>query len=140
MIKEIVKDQEFLAQSAEPATADDAQIAQDLVDTMEHLSESCACLAANQIGYTKAIIAFSDDNNKVHVMYNPKLIQFMGPYEAKEGCLSLDEESTSTRYQLIRVAYQEVKDGKVLSRVKKYSGFTAQAIQHAIDHTKGMLV
>ena len=140
MIKEIVKDQEFLAQTAEPATVDDVQIAQDLIDTMEHLSESCACLAANQIGYTKAIIAFSDDNNKVHVMYNPKLIQFMGPYEAKEGCLSLDEESTSTRYQLIRVAYQEVKDGKVLSRVKKYSGFTAQAIQHAIDHTKGMLV
>ena len=64
----------------------------------------------------------------------------MGPFEATEGCLSLDEESTSTRYQLIRVAYQEEQNGKMLSRVKKYSGFTAQAIQHAIDHTKGMLV
>ena len=140
MIKEIVKDQEFLAQVSEPATIEDAQVATDLVDTMNHLSESCACLAANQIGYNKAIIAFADDNNKVHVMYNPKLIQFMGPFEATEGCLSLDEESTSTRYQLIRVAYQEEQNGKMLSRVKKYSGFTAQAIQHAIDHTKGILV
>ncbi len=140
MIKEIVKDQEFLAQECEPATLEDAQVEQDLLDTMKHLSESCACLAANQIGAQKAIIAYSDDNGKVHVMYNPKIVQVMGPYEAKEGCLSLDEESTNTRYQLIRVAYQESQGGKLLSRVKKYSGFTAEAIQHAVDHTKGLLV
>ena len=139
MIKEIVKDQEFLAQPAEPATVEDAAVAQDLIDTMESLSDTCACLAANQIGVNKAVIAF-EDNGKVRVMYNPKLIQFMAPFQASEGCMSLEEESQVTRYQLIRVAYQELVGDKMLSRVKKYSGFTAQAIQHAIDHTQGKLV
>ena len=138
MIKDLVNDEAILSQPCAAATAEDAPLAQDLLDTLASL-EDAVCLAANQIGVTKAVVVYVDDNEQPHVMYNPKLIQFMGPFEATEGCLSLDEESTSTRYQLIRVAYQEEQNGKMLSRVKKYSGFTAQAIQHAIDHTKGML-
>ena len=140
MVRPLMTDTVFLAQKALPADAGDIAVADDLLDTLKAHEDGCVGMAANMIGVNKAIIAFADDNNKVHVMYNPKLIQFMGPFEATEGCLSLDEESTSTRYQLIRVAYQEEQNGKMLSRVKKYSGFTAQAIQHAIDHTKGMLV
>ena len=139
MIKDLVNDEAILSQPCAAATAVDAPLARDLLDTLASL-EDAVCLAANQIGVAKAVVAYVDDNEQPHVMYNPKLIQFMGPFEATEGCLSLDEESTSTRYQLIRVAYQEEQNGKMLSRVKKYSGFTAQAIQHAIDHTKGMLV
>ena len=140
MVRPLMTDTVFLAQKALPADAGDIAVADDLLDTLKAHEDGCVGMAANMIGVNKAIIAFADDNNKVHVMYNPKLIQFMGPFEATEGCLSLDEESTSTRYQLIRVAYQEEQNGKMLSRVKKYSGFIAQAIQHAIDHTKGMLV
>ena len=83
MIKEIVKDEAFLSQPAEPATADDAQVAQDLIDTMESLDD-CVCLASNQIGSTKAVIAY-EDNGRIYVMYNPKMTAFVQPYTTMEG-------------------------------------------------------
>ena len=138
MIKDIVKDKDFLSQGAESATADDAEVGQDLVDTMGSI-EGCACLAANQIGSTKAVIAY-EENGRVHVMYNPKLVAYMQPFPAVESCLSLEEQSPVQRFNLIRVSYQVLADGKLQNRTKKFSGWTAEIIQHAIDHTKGVLV
>ncbi len=138
MIKDIVRDKDFLSQVAEPATADDAEVGQDLVDTMGSI-EGCACLAANQIGSTKAVIAY-EENGRVHVMYNPKLVAYMQPFPAVESCLSLEEQSPVQRFNLIRVSYQVLADGKLQNRTKKFSGWTAEIIQHAIDHTKGVLV
>ena len=138
MIKEIVKDEAFLSQPAEPATADDAQVAQDLIDTMESLDD-CVCLASNQIGSTKAVIAY-EDNGRIYVMYNPKLVAYMQPFPAVESCLSLEEQSPVQRFNLIRVSYQVLADGKLQNRTKKFSGWTAEIIQHAIDHTKGVRV
>ena len=138
MIKDIVKDKDFLSQVAEPATADDAEVGQDLVDTMGSI-EGCACLAANQIGSTKAVIAY-EENGRVHVMYNPKLVAYMQPFPAVESCLSLEEQSPVQRFNLIRVSYQVLADGKLQNRTKKFSGWRAVIIQHAIDHTTGVLV
>ena len=138
MIKDIVRDKDFLSQVAEPATADDAEVGQDLVDTMGSI-EGCACLAANQIGSTKAVIAY-EENGRVHVMYNPKLVAYMQPFPAVESCLSLEEQSPVQRFNLMRVSYQVLADGKLQNRTKKFSGWTAEIIQHAIDHTKGVLV
>ena len=146
MIKEIVKDREFLALPAEPATADDAQVAQDLMDTMASLSDSCACLAANQIGSRKAVIAY-EDNGRVFTMYNPRLTAFMKPYKTVEGCLSLDgedgqdaEEIEVKRFETITVAYESLRDGKLVARTRKFTGWTAEIIQHAIDHCAGKVV
>lgn len=139
MIKEIVKDTDFLSQPSEPATAEDAAVAQDLVDTMESMKDDCACLAANQIGVAKAIIAFDDDGS-IAVMYNPKVKQAMRPFGAIEGCLSLDKESNVTRYQTVKVAYDELTDGELVPRQRKLTDWTAQVVQHAIDHCRGRLV
>ncbi len=139
MIKEIVKDTDFLSQPAEPATAEDAGVAQDLVDTMEALKDDCACLAANQIGVAKAVIAFDDDGS-ITVMYNPKIKQAMRPFGAIEGCLSLEKESNVTRYQTVKVAYDELVDGELVPRQRKLTDWTAQVVQHAIDHCRGRLV
>ena len=140
MIKEIVKDEAFLSQPAEPATAEDAAVAQDLIDTMQSMPDDCACLAANQIGSTKAVIAFEDGNGKISVMYNPRIKNAMKPYGALEGCLSLDRETPAKRYELIMVAYEVLVDGKLVSKTRKLTGWTAEIVQHAIDHTNGVLV
>lgn len=137
MIKEIVKDPEFLAKPAEPATADDAQVGEDLVDTMR--VADAACLAANQIGSTKAVIAYND-NGRTFVMYNPKLESGMQRFTAVEDCLSLDEPSTVERFKMIRVSYEILSGGKLEKRMRKFTGWAAQAVQHAIDHCEGKLV
>ena len=138
MIKEIVKDQEFLSKPAEPACAEDAQVAEDLRDTMASL-EGCACLAANQIGSTKAVIAY-EEGDRTLVMFNPKITAAMAPFMATEGCLSLDEPSEVKRFKLIRVKFDALVDGKLVSRTKKLTGWTAEIVQHAIDHCAGKLV
>jgi peptide deformylase len=140
MIKEIVRDTEFLSQPLEPATAADAAVAQDLVDTMTELSENCACLAANQIGSNKAVIAYADDEDRIHVMFNPRITASMSPYGAVESCLSLEGESAVKRFQIIRVAYQELVNGELVDRQRKLVGWPAQVVQHAVDHCKGHLV
>lgn len=138
MVKDIVKDEKALSKKAEPATPEDAQVAQDLLDTIADLGD-CVCLAANQIGSTKAVIAF-EGSNGMQVMYNPTLVQKMAPYKASEGCLSLEDDHEVTRYQLIRVKYDALNNGKFESRTRKYSGWVAEIIQHGIDHCEGKLV
>lgn len=139
MIKDIVKDEALLSQPCETATAEDAPIAEDLVETLQSL-ENAAALAANQIGVTKAVVAYLDDNDKPQVMYNPVLKQALRPNKVYESCLSLEEESKVTRFEWITVAYDELVDGALVPRKKKYTGWTAQLIQHLIDHCKGKLV
>ena len=138
VIKEIVKDEQFLSQPAEPATAEDAGVAQDLVDTLNSLDD-CACLAANQIGSTKAVIAFEGEKG-VQVMYNPKIVASMAPYKATEGCLSLDRSTEVRRFQLVRVQFDALVNGELVRRTWKVRGWVAEAIQHACDHCAGKLV
>lgn len=138
MVKEIVKDEEFLAKPAEPATPEDAEVAQDLLDTLASLDD-CAGLAANQIGSNKAIIAFLGAKGP-QVMFNPKIAQSMAPYKATEGCLSLDRDSEVRRFQLVRVQFDALVNGKFESRSRKLSGWVAEVVQHCIDHCAGKLV
>ncbi len=138
MIKEIVKDREFLSTPAERATPADADLAADLRDTLESLDD-CASLAANQIGVAKAIIAYRD-GDRVFTMYNPVLKMGAQPFTAQEGCLSLDEVSEVRRFRMITVTYQTLSNGGLVSRQKRLSGWTAEVVQHAIDHCAGKLV
>ena len=139
MIKEIVSDEEFLSLPAEIATAEDAEVAQDLIDTINSM-EDCACLAANMIGSRKAVIVYQDDKDENHIMYNPRIKFGKRSYKSTEGCFSLQRDSNVTRYQTIRVTYQELVDGELVNRDDEFTEWTAQAIQHAIDHCRGRLV
>ncbi|WP_302153272.1 peptide deformylase [uncultured Enorma sp.] len=138
MIKDIVKDRDFLSKPAEPAMAEDAEVAEDLRDTIESL-EDCVCLAANQIGSNKAIIAY-EDNGRIAVMFNPKIKMAAQPYQTQESCLSLEEVSEVKRFQMISVGYQVISNGNLVSRTKRLSGWTAELVQHGIDHCAGKLV
>ena len=139
MIKEIVRYTEFLSKPAVPATVEDVQVAQDLVDTVLSL-EDCACLAANQIGSDKAVIAIRNDDNTVSIMFNPKLKQAMQPYPVSESCLSLDGESNLKRFYVIKATWDELVDGKFERRQARFLDWQAQVIQHCIDHCNGRLV
>ena len=139
MIKELVKDTDILSQPCAQATADDAPVAQDLLDTLASL-EGAACLAANQIGVCTRVIAYLDDNDQPHVMYNPVMKQALRAFKTTEGCLSLEADSNVTRYDRIKVFYDELVDGELKARKQEFTGWTAQIIQHMIDHCKGKLV
>lgn len=139
MIKELVSDVEVLTAPCDKATADDAQLATDLKETLESLNE-VACLAANQIGETKQVAALYDDNGNVFVMLNPKLMRGLYPMKVEEECMTTDKISKVTRYGKIKVSFDEIKDGKLVNRKKDYQANTAQAIQHMIDHCQGKLV
>lgn len=139
MIKELVHDEMLLSRPCAAATAQDADVAQDLLDTLVSI-DSAACLAANQIGAEKAIIAYLDKKENPQVMYNPKLLLGLGAFKAEEGCLTRDEISVVTRYQRIKVAYDEMVDGALVPRKKDLTDWTAQIVQHMIDHCKGKLV
>lgn len=139
MIKELVTDEAVLSTPCEKATAEDAAIAQDLADTLESL-EDAACLAANQIGETKCIVAYRDDNDAVHIMYNPMMQRALAAFKTVEGCLTLEQESKVTRYGKITVKFEELVNGALVARKKEFTDWTAQIIQHMIDHCKGKLV
>lgn len=139
MIKELVKDEAILSQPCAAATAEDASVAQDLIDTLTSL-EGAACLAANQIGATTCVVAYLDDNDQPHVMYNPKLLQALGAFKTVEGCLSLEADSKVTRYDRVKIAYEELVEGALVPRKKDFNGWTAQIIQHTIDHCKAKLI
>ncbi len=139
MIKELVKDEAILSQVCEQATAEDAETAQDLMDTLTSL-EGAACLAANQIGVTKCIVAYLDDKEQPHVLFNPTIKLALGAFKTVEGCLSLEADSKVTRFERIKVAYDELVDGALVPRKKDFNGWTAEIIQHTIDHCKGKLV
>ena len=136
MIKPINKDRFFLSQKSAPATAADLGLARDLLDTLRAHRETCVGMAANMIGVAKRIIAFVD-GDELCLMLNPELVQQSGPFEAEEGCLSLTGTRKTTRYARIRVRYQ---NERLQYRQKNYSGWTAQIIQHEIDHLNGIVI
>ena len=136
MIRPIVKDPIFLSQKSAAATAADLPVVQDLRDTLEAHREGCVGMAANMIGATKRIIIF-DDNGSAVVMLNPEIVRCSGPYEAEEGCLSLSGTRKARRWRSIKVRYQ---NERLETRLKTYTGFTAQIIQHEIDHCSGILM
>ena len=140
MIKDLVHDDAILSTPCEPATAEDASVAADLVDTLASIDDA-VCLAANQIGVTKAIIAFQDEkDNEVHVMYNPKILMGLNGAKVEESCLTHEEPSKVTRFNKIKVSFDDLVDGKLKARRRDYAGWTAQMIQHMVDHCKGKLV
>ena len=136
MIREICRDETFLAQKAAPATADDLAMAQDLLDTLTAHKDGCVGMAANMIGVNKRIIAF-DNEETYMVMFNPVIVRQSGPYEAEEGCLSLAGVRKTKRFQTIKVQWQ---NEKFQTRLKTFNGWTAEIIQHEIDHCEGMLI
>ena len=136
MIQPIMKDPIFLAQKSAPATKEDLQVAQDLLDTLTAHKDGCVGMAANMIGVSKRIIAF-DNEGKYMLMFNPEIVKRSEPYEAEEGCLSLTGTRKAKRYRSIKVQYQ---NEQFQTRFKTFTGWTAQIIQHEIDHCNGVLV
>ena len=136
MERPIVKDPIFLAQKSLPAGKDDLTAAQDLLDTLAAHRSGCVGMAGNMIGVLRRIIVF-DDNGKDTVMLNPEIVRASGIYEAEEGCLSLSGTRKTKRYRSIKVQYQTLE---LQTRFKTYEGWTAQIIQHEIDHCNGILI
>ena len=136
MVREIMKDQLFLAQKAEPAAPADLPAAEDLLDTSEAHKDGCVGMAANMIGVNKRIIAF-DNEGAYMVMFNPEIVKKSGPYQAEEGCLSLTGTRRARRWRSIKVQYQ---NEQFQTRFKTLTGQTAQIIQHEIDHCEGIVI
>ena len=136
MIREICKDEFFLSQKAGPATAGDLEIAQDLLDTLAAHKDGCVGIAATMIGRNKRIIAFDNDGSYM-VMFNPQIIKKAEPYDTEEGCLSLSGIRPTKRWKSIKVSWQ---NEKFQQRLKTFTGWTAQIIQHEIDHCEGIII
>ena len=136
MIREICKAEVFLAQKAEAATADDLNTAQDLLDTLIAHKDGCVGMAANMIGVNKRIIAFENDGEYM-LMFNPVIVKKSGPYDTEEGCLSLTGTRPARRWKTIKVRWQ---NEKFQERLKTFTGWTAQIIQHEIDHCEGLII
>lgn len=136
MIKEIMKDEAFLAQKSTPATIDDLPLALDLTDTLQAHSDHCVGMAANMIGVSKNVIIVKIGEKSV-VMFNPIITGKSSPYQTQESCLSLEGVRETTRYQVIDVEYMDVKWKKVK---KRFRGFTAQIVQHEVDHLNGIII
>ena len=137
MVRELVHDPIFLAQKSTEASKEDLPVAKDLLETLAAHKETCVGMAANMIGVAKRIIAF-DNGGKYMVMLNPEIIKQSGEYETEESCLSLLGGPRKTkRYQKIKVRYQ-TEDLQV--RMKSFEGWTAQIIQHEVDHCNGVLI
>ena len=138
MVKELMHDPVFLAGKSEEATKDDLAVAQDLLDTLMAHKESCVGMAANMIGVRKRIIAFVCDDGSYMTMFNPVILKKEKSFDTEEGCLSLlGGPRKCKRYQSIKVQYQTAE---MKIRVKTFSGFTAQIIQHEVDHCNGILI
>ena len=131
-----MRDEAFLSQKAELATLEDLPVAQDLLDTLTAHKDGCVGMAANMIGVCKRIIVF-DNEGKYTVMFNPEIIKKSGSYEAEEGGLSLTGIRKAKRWQSIKVQYQ---NEQFQIRFKTFTGWTAQIIQHEIDHCEGVLI
>ena len=136
MVREIMRDEAFLSQKAEPASLEDLPVVQDLLDTITAHKTGCVGMAANMIGVNKRIIIF-DNEGKYMVMFNPEIVKKSGPYEAEEGCLSLTGTRKAKRWKSIKVQYQ---NEQFQTRFKTFTGWTAQIIQHEIDHCEGILI
>ena len=136
MVCEICRDEAFLAQKAEPAAAEDLGTARDLLDTLIAHKDGCVGMAANMRGVNKRIIAF-DNEGEYMVMLNPMIVKQSGVYEAEEGCLSLTGTRKVRRFKSIKVQWQ---NEKLQTRLKTFTGWTAEIIQHEIDHCEGVLI
>ena len=136
MIRPIVKDELFLAQKSEDANKEDASIIEDLIDTLRANIEECVGMAANMIGVKKNIIIVNMGFFDV-VMFNPVIVSKSGAYETEEGCLSLSGIRKTTRFENIEVEYQDFSWKK---QRQKLSGWTAQIVQHEVDHCNGILI
>ena len=136
MIRRIVKDIFFLNQKSVPADRNDISVGKDLTDTLIANSDRCVGMAANMIGVKKRIIIVSMGFAPL-VMYNPVILSRSGEYKAMEGCLSLEGEREAVRYEDIEVEYLDAEWKK---HKEKYSGFTAQIIQHEMDHLEGRII
>ena len=137
MVKELMHDPIFLARKSVPATAADLETAQDLLDTLTFHKEGCVGMAANMIGVCKRIIVF-DNEGSYMTMLNPEILKASGAYETEEGCLSLLGGPRKTkRFRKIKVQYQNLQ---MQTRIKTFEGWTAQIIQHEIDHCNGILI
>lgn len=136
MILEIMRDTTFLAQKAEPATAADLSAAKDLLETLAAHKDGCVGMAANMIGVNKRIIAFENEGSYM-IMFNPEIIKKSEPFDAEEGCLSLTGIRKTKRWKFIKVQYQ---NEKFQMRLKTFTGWTAQIIQHEIDHCQGIII
>ena len=137
MIREVIHDPILLGVQSEPATKEDLQVAQDLLDTLTANKEACVGMAANMIGVCKRIIVFDNEGTPM-LMLNPEIVKKSEEYETEEGCLSLLGGPRKTkRFKKIKVQYQTLK---FETRIKTFSGWTAQIIQHEIDHCNGILI
>ena len=136
MVKQIVRDVFFLGQPSEPATKADIQVGKDLQDTLQANRERCVGMAANMIGVNKRIIAFENDGEYM-VMFNPVIVKQSGANETDEGCLSLTGTRKTKRHKVIKVQWQ---NEKFQTRLKTFTGWTAEIIQHEIDHCEGILI
>ncbi len=136
MVREIVRDENFLSLPSDEATPSDRRVADDLVDTLRANLTRCVGMAANMIGVRKRIIAVAA-GPLVFVLINPVILKKKGEYTTEEGCLSLDGMRKCTRYEEIEVEYL---DSSWQRRKGSFSGFTAQIIQHEVDHTEGIVI
>ena len=141
MVKELMHDPIFLGGKSETATKEDIPVANDLLETLRAHKDTCVGMAANMIGVRKRIIAFLDESGKTTtytVMFNPEIIKADGAYETEESCLSLlGGPRKCKRYKSVKVKYQTAE---MQTRIKTYSGWTAQIIQHEVDHCNGVLI
>ena len=136
MIQPIMKDPLFLGVKSQPATPEDVQVGQDLLDTLAAHQEGCVGMAANMIGVRKRVIVFDNEGSDM-VMFNPVILKGEGVYDTEEGCLSLPGIRKTKRFQKIKVQYQT---SAFQTRIKTFTGWTAQIIQHEIDHCDGILI
>ena len=137
MVREVVHDPILLGVKSEPATKEDLQVARDLLDTLIANKDACVGMAANMIGVRKRIIVFDNDGTYM-TMFNPEITKMSGPYDTEEGCLSLlGGPRPCKRYQTIKVQWQ---NEQFQTRIKTFTGWTAQIIQHEIDHCNGILI
>ena len=137
MVREVVHDPILLGAKSAPATKEDLPVAQDLLDTLIANKDACVGMAANMIGVRKRIIVF-DNEGTYMTMFNPEIIKKSNPYDTEESCLSLPGgPRPCKRYQTIKVRWQ---NGEFQTRIKTFTGWTAQIIQHEIDHCEGILI
>lgn len=139
MIKELCHDESVLSTPCEKATPEDADVAQDLLDTMA-AGDDIACLAANQIGVTKAVVAIGDGKGGARVLYNPRVVLGLGAQKVEENCLTHEEYVKVTRYAKVKVSYDELVNGAFKHRTRDFQGWEGQMVQHMIDHCAGKLV
>lgn len=137
MVKNIVKDIEFLKIKSSPFLKEDIFIVDDLKDTLRFNRKYCVGMAANMIGYSKNCIIFIDEKESMQIMIEPKIIKKEGEYKTMEGCLSLIGKRECIRYKKIKVEYLTEKFEK---RIKTFTDFTAEIIQHEIDHLSGIII